>query len=447
MQLKNFRVKVITQVLLLFLTLLAVVYVIHLTEFYAAAIVLVLLIITQVYHLIRLMEKSNDMMTQFLQAVRYSDFSQAFAKTVKGKSFDELNQAFAQVMQDFRSIRTEKEEHHRYLQTVVQHVGVGILAFDQDGDIELLNSAAKKLLGVSGMRNISILESTHKGLIEKITSLKSGSQDLIPIQRQDELIHLIVHAKNFQLRGRPLKLISLQNIQSELEEQEIEAWQKLIRVLTHEIMNSITPISSLAKTVDHTLDEIDPDNFNAADLNDIHNAVSTIHRRSEGLIHFVESYRKLTRIPQPNFKMIAVSSLFENVLSLTDVESNRKNINLSSTVVPENLHVIADPELIEQVLLNLIRNALDALAETGAPELSLMSSLDDRGRVVIRVTDNGSGIVKEAQDKIFIPFFTTKKSGSGIGLSLSRQIMRQHGGSINVTSRPDKETTFKLTFP
>jgi signal transduction histidine kinase len=284
-------------------------------------------------------------------------------------------------------------------------------------------------------------------LLEKITGLKSGRRELIKIHSKDDLLQLAAFATEFQLRGRSLKLISLQNIQSELEEQEMEAWQKLIRVLTHEIMNSITPITSLAKTVDQSLAEMTGQLQDRSDLKDIHDAVSTIYKRSEGLLHFVESYRKLTRIPRPDFQIITIEEVFRRVSQLVKHESNAKKITISSIVQPANLKVLADQELIEQVLLNLIRNAFDALAGKQTPLITLSAELDHKGRVLIKVSDNGSGIVPEALEKIFIPFFTTKKTGSGIGLSLSRQIMRQHAGSINVMSEPDVGTTFKLIFP
>jgi nitrogen fixation/metabolism regulation signal transduction histidine kinase len=259
------------------------------------------------------MDQSNIRMAQFLQAVRHADFSQSFKRQDHGKSFVQLNDAFNEVIQDFQQIRREREENYRYLQTVVQHVGVGLLAFDDSGKVELINSAAKKLLGVTVLRNISSLKTLSRDLYVKLSGMKSGGRSLIKIQRDDDLLQLSAFGTEFQLRGKSLKLISLQNIQSELEEQEMEAWQKLIRVLTHEIMNSITPISSLAKTVDESLNDINTSVMSTGDLKDIRDAVNTIHKRSEGLIHFVESYRKLTKIPQPNFEMISVNAIIQNV--------------------------------------------------------------------------------------------------------------------------------------
>jgi len=439
----NFRLQVILRVVFLLLTLYALVYLIHGTELYLTIGIILILGFYQIFALIRLMDKSNLQMAQFLQAVRYADFSQSFKKTAAGKSFSALQEAFSLVMQDFQRIRSEKEEHYRYLQTVVQHVGVGLIAFDRAGDIELYNSAAKRLLNTPAIRNLKALAVKSPDLVKKIIEMPRGSRDLFKVQQGDDLLQIAIHATEFQLRGRSLKLVSLQNIQSELEEQEMEAWQKLIRVLTHEIMNSITPISSLAKTVDETLQERE---IKDRDLQDIHEAVSTIHKRSDGLLHFVESYRQLTRIPRPDFQMISIQELFKRVCQLAEHEPAGEKIPVSSSVKPANLKVTADPELIEQVLLNLLRNAFDALTSNPKPAVLLMADLDNKSKVTIKVTDNGSGIIPEAQEKIFIPFFTTKKAGSGIGLSLSRQIMRQHGGSISVNSIPGVRTTFKLTF-
>ena len=441
---RNFRIQVLIRVLFLFLTLYILVYLLQQTDLYLTLGIVFLLGIYQIFGLIRLMDRSNIQMTQFLQAVRYADFSQSFKKTGEGKSFTALYESFSMVMQDFQRIRSEKEEHYRYLQTVVQHVGVGLIAFDEDGNVELFNSAAKRVLNSPAVRNIRGLAAKNADFVNKINEMRHGNRELIKLQQDDDLLQLAIYATEFQLRGRSLKLVSLQNIQSELEEQEMEAWQKLIRVLTHEIMNSITPISSLAKTVDQMLKEREPTD---PELKDMQEAVSTIHKRSDGLLHFVESYRQLTRIPRPDFQMIPVQDLFKQVCQLAEHEPGGKKIPLMSLVKPANLKVTADPELIEQVLLNLIRNAFEALTDNSDAAVSLTADLNHNSKVTIKVSDNGCGILPEAREKIFVPFFTTKKAGSGIGLSLSRQIMRQHGGSISVSSVPDVKTTFKLTFP
>ena len=228
----------------------------------------------------------------------------------------------------------------------------------------------------------------------------------------------------------------------------MEAWQQLIRVLTHEIMNSITPISSLASTVQSILKtsvqgQTSPD---PESLDDINSAVNTIQRRSEGLIHFVNSYRNLTKIPKPNFQIFQISSLFERIQNLMSKELEEKGIKFSQCVTPDSLELTADPELVEQVVINLLINSEHSLESQEGAEISLAASLDERGKILIKVTDNGPGIPEDVLEKIFIPFYSTKKNGSGIGLSLSRQIMRAHGGNIRVASKAGEETVFTLRF-
>lgn len=448
MIIKHFRLQIITRLILLALTIYLLVYLLHSTELYATIVIVAVVIIFQIYGLILLMETTNRRLTTFLEAIRYADFSQSFKGTELGRSYRQLNEAFAEVMKNFQRIRGEKEENYRYLQTVVQHVGVGLIAYDKSGKIELINTAAKRLLNVSQIVHIQSLGSISEELVHKLLEMKPRTRDLVKIQYEGDLLQLAIYTTEFRMRGRALTLASIQNIQSELEEQEMEAWQKLIRVLTHEIMNSMTPISSLAKTIDEWLLEMGegPNGRQSTDMQEIKEAINTIQKRSEGLIHFVESYRKLTRIPQPNFQILKVNELFKRVVQLMEKELEDNNIKLSQVIEPEDLTVMADAELIEQVLINLFKNAIDALSKRKNGQISLAGEKDQRGKVIIKVSDNGSGIVPEAREKIFVPFFTTKKTGSGIGLSLSRQIMRQHLGGITVSSDPNKETTFKLIF-
>jgi len=449
MIIKHFRLQVITRIIFLALTIYLFFYLLDKTVLYATTCIVALSIIVQVYGMIHLMETTNHRLTNFLEAIRHADFSQSFRGTEQGKNYRELNNAFSEVMKNFQKIRGEKEENYRYLQTVVQHVGVGLIAYDKSGKIELINTAAKRLLNVSQIGHIQILKSLNDELVRKLLEMKPRTRDLVKIQREDDLLQLAIYTTEFRLRGRALILASIQNIQSELEEQEMEAWQKLIRVLTHEIMNSMTPISSLAKTIEEWLSEISNERQGqeSNDLSEIQEAITTIQKRSEGLIRFVDSYRKLTRIPQPNFQIVVVNELLKRVVQLMEKELDEKNINFRQSIEPEDLTVMADTELIDQVLINLFKNSIDALSKTKNGQILLVGEKDGRGRVIISLCDNGPGIVPEAREKIFVPFFTTKKSGSGIGLSLSRQIMRQHGGGITVSSDPNKETTFKLIFP
>ncbi len=450
MFLKKFRFNVIIQIIFLLILIFLFCYLSLQTNLYATIFIIAVIIILQTYALIRYVEKTNQYLKQFFDAVKYSDFSQSFASTGLGSSFDELKAAFADVIKAFQKSRAEKEEHFRYLQTVVQHIGIGLLAFQPDGDVELINTAAKKLFKTGQIKNINSLESFSPELVKKLLLLKSGEKVLIKIYDKDELLQLAIYAAEFQLRNKKITLVSIQNIQGELEEKEMEAWQNLIRILTHEIMNSITPISSLASTVNQMLIKETPENYTnkegSFNLDDIRSSVQTIQKRSEGLLHFVDTYRKLTRLPKPNFQIIPISDLFEQVSQLMHSQIQGKKINLIFKVTPKSLELTADPELIEQVLINLLLNSAQALNNIKEAQIELNAFLNKRGRVVVQVMDNGCGLLPEVQDKIFIPFFTTKKEGSGIGLSLCRQIMRLHRGTINVQSEPNVKTIFSLRF-
>ncbi len=410
------------------------------------------LILYQIYSLIRYVEKTNRDLTRFLESIQHADFSQTFSGNGLGSSFDKLKQAFNRVVDEFRRIRTEKEEHFRYLQTVVQHVGIGLVAFQENGNIELINTAAKRLLRVPRLRNLRDLESLSKPLVETLFQLKSGGKELVKFQNKDELLQIAVYATEFRIRQQTVTLVSIQNIRSELEEKEMEAWQNLIRVLTHEIMNSVTPIASLASTVNEILAKEDGSAPQSATQvktearEDMRGAIQTIQKRSEGLLHFVDAYRNLTRIPKPTLQIFPISELFERVKHLMQAQIADNSIRYSDNTEPERLELTGDPELIEQVLINLLMNSIQAVRGQRDAIIELSARIDERSRVVIQVKDNGPGLLEEALDKVFIPFFTTKEGGTGIGLSLSRQIMRSHRGTITVHSRPHDETVFSLRF-
>jgi nitrogen fixation/metabolism regulation signal transduction histidine kinase len=445
---KNFRVQVNVRVVVLAATITLQIYLLMIGHLYTTIVVLSILILLQVYFLIKFVDKTNYKLVRFFDAIEHSDFSQNFTGAPLGTSFKELNSAFNKVIEKFQNTRSEKEENLRYLETVMQHVGVGLIVYDQNGDVQIINNAAKKLLNVPNIPNIVSLNKIGNNIVESFFSLKAGDKKTIKLDGEIDQIQLVLNATEFKLRDKRFTLLSLQNIQSELEEKEMEAWQQLIRVLTHEIMNSITPISSLASTVNQILlsRKKSEATFDSETVEDINIAMSTIQRRSEALIHFVNNYRDLTKIPKPNFQIIQVKILFQRIKKLMDNDLNAKGIQLQTKVKPELLELTADSELIEQVIINLIINSLQALDGIENPEINLDSHLDDRGRVIIKIIDNGQGISQDILEKIFIPFFTTKKNGSGIGLSLARQIMRSHGGSIRVSSKPDEETVFTLRF-
>jgi nitrogen fixation/metabolism regulation signal transduction histidine kinase len=445
---KSFRFQIVLRILAISTFLYLLFHLVYHTNLYATIIFIGLLIIYQIASLIRYVETTNRRLSQFLQSIRHADFSQSFAPKGLGSSFNELNQSFSDVISDFQRERAEKEEHYRYLQTVVQHVGIALIVYQKSGKVELLNSAAKRLFQISQLHQIKNLESISPALVKSLGSLKAGEKSLVKIIQNGEILQLAVYATEFRLRNQFFTLVTIQNIQTELEEREMEAWQKLIRVLTHEIMNSVTPISSLAATVNDLLKEISPGlmmNENISEnIIDMAEAIQTIQKRSEGLLHFVEAYRSLTRLPKPKFKEFLLSELFNRLQHLTEEEMKKSKIHLQIDIKPHELKLTADPEQMEQVLINLLKNAIEAFQKQTDATVMLKGFSDDRGRAVIQVIDNGPGIAPEIQEKIFIPFFTTKKEGSGIGLSLSRQIIRLHKGTINVSSDSKKGSIFSI---
>ncbi|MEZ4775108.1 MAG: ATP-binding protein [Bacteroidia bacterium] len=404
-----------------------------------------------VIELIRYVEKTNRDLQNFLLAIKHKDFTLTFSSEKRGKSFSGLKDAFNQIIKGYQDLRAEKESHYQYLQNVIEHVSVALLCYSRNGEIMLMNHAASELLSRPYMSNISILARINEELLEAVQNIETGEKKLVKVVINEDLKHLAVQATEFKLQQTEYKLVSFQDIRSELDEKEVDTWQKLIRVLTHEIMNSVTPIISLAKVVNtlmtdekgirKPLRDIDED-----DADDILNSVQTIESRSKGLLHFVHAYRNLTRIQKPNFKTIVIRDLISRVESLLRPEFEKRKVTLQVAVPESDLSIQGDAELLEQVLINLIKNAIEAVEGTPSPtvEISVFQLHDQRPS--IQVKDNGQGIDDEYVDKIFIPFFTTKKKGSGIGLSLSLQIMRMHKGSINFHTTAGSGTTFTLNF-
>lgn len=413
-----------------------------------AAILTFAIIVIQLAEIFRFVSQTNRKLTRFLESVKYSDFISGFTSDNKlGKSFKDLNIAFNEVLEAFRKARSEKEEHWQYLNSVVQQVRTGILSFDIDGNIQLMNMNAKKFVGINSIRNIRELIQANPKLYHAINSVEAGKSQLY---KGGNELFLTIQSTELRIRGVDVKLVTLQNIQPELQKQELEAWQNLTRVLRHEIMNSITPISSLTSTLREILDHDMERKNNHYELkdegaDDLREGLSTIENRSKGLIKFIDAYREYTSLPKPKKSVVRLKDLIEKVAQLMKTELKKTNVVFQCACSSEYLTIQADVEMIEQVIINLLKNAIEALAETTNPRLSLIGRHDENV-VKIEVIDNGPGIIKEALEHIFVPFYTTKRSGSGIGLSLSRQIMQMHNGSISVESEPDIKTIFTLRF-
>lgn len=394
--------------------------------------------------MVRYVDQSNRDFTAFLLGIKYDDFSATYSGHHKGKTFGEMYEAFNDINRKFLNIRAEKEANHQYLQTIVESVNVGLLCIDEEGGIFMLNKALQKLLNKPYLVHLDALGQIDENLLDSVKNLKAGERDMIKVTLENKSMQLALHVTEFALREQQLKLVSFQNISGELEEQELEAWQKLIRILRHEIMNSITPIVSLTATIDSMLNDSPHGSVTEEESEDIRAAISAIRNRSEGLMHFTETYRNLTRLPPPKFQLVDANDLIERIRVLFKPVFQKNGITFNMHLSQAPVIFQADVELIEQVIINLLKNAIDVVKEVANPVITISTQRTKEGRAIIQVADNGKGIEKEMLEQIFVPFYTTKEEGSGIGLSLSRQIMRTHKGRINVQSVVGEGTVFTL---
>lgn len=443
--LKNFKVNVAVRQISLVLIMLCFFYCLFYTKFYVTTFILLVTAALVFWGTVNYMDKTNEDFRAFLMGIQYEDFSATYSGYHKGSSFGKLYEAFNLITTKFRTIKAEKVANHQYLQTIIEHVNIGILCFNEEKEVVLMNNALKTLLKKPYLKDIKSVEKVFPELHEVIERLDSGENEMVKMTVQNRLLELSIQVTTFKLLDAPYKLISFQNIQKELEEKELDAWQKLIRILTHEIMNSVTPITSLASSLNGLIGDKDTQ-LDEEDLTDIRDGMYAIQKRGEGLLHFTETYRSLTKIPPPKFQLVEAQPLLERIHILFKPVLNKYNIDFELKL-PKNMVVfIADVELIEQVIINILKNAIEAVREVENPKIEIRANKNTENITYIEVQDNGHGIEETVLDQIFVPFFTTKREGSGIGLSLSRQIMRLHKGNIEVNSSIGKGTVFSLSL-
>lgn len=401
------------------------------------------------FSLFRYVNDTNRRLARFFESVRYSDFAIRFSSAKdKGDSFAEVNRQFNEVLEAFRQTRAEKEANLLFLNTIVQHLSAGILVFDTQSSVLVSNGAAFQLLGVYRLNHLHDLPERHKALSQFVQNLSSKGKMLYQPETNRQLA---VQGVSVSLQGRAVRLLTLQNIHPELQRKEVDAWRNLTRVLRHEIMNSVTPIVSLVETAQEIVKYDLPQNAAAADLTE---ALEVVAVRSRGLVNFVEAYRSFSAIPQPKLEDISAKNLLERVVQLALPENKTLNIKLESFVQPETLRIQADAGQLEMVLINLLKNAREAIvlaaaskdATLNSPRITLRAGADPKGRPFIEVEDNGPGIPAELLEEVFIPFFTTKSTGTGVGLSISKQIMQLHGGDIRVSTAVGGGARFVLEF-
>lgn len=428
----RFRLLTIAQIGLLVATSLILTWSINATDYFAVPIVVGMLVLLQIIILLRNVESHVDALEDFFAAVNYEDFTHRF---VENNVDAELKGAFNRVLTRFQDARADRELQAGYLETVVRHIPVPFLAARADGSLALVNNPARRLTGIATLHHLDQLSDLDPNLPSLVTAIRPGDKKLLQLTLRGVPSELRVSVSEIRLSGGVHRLYSIENLSGELTAREASAWRNLIRVLTHEIMNTLTPVTSLANTATSLLDDSDA---NA----DVRNAVETIARRSEGLTNFVLRYRELLKVPVPQISTIRVDDVFNSLKTL--MSGDLEGVEVAIEVVPATLEVDADVTLLDQVLVNLVRNSLDAMHSVEHPVLRMRGRLG-YGRVLLSIEDNGCGIDEETISQIFVPFFTTKRQGNGIGLSLSRQIMSAHDGDIAVEST-ESGTIVKLIF-
>jgi len=447
---KKFSLLLAGRLILIMLTLLGFVYLIIIPGYHAATLLAFGVAAGLTTEMVQFVSKTNAEVTRFLDAARYADFSQRFNLQSLGSGFGDLGDTFTDILQRFQAVRSGQEEELKHLKALLEHVPAPLISLYADGHITLWNNAARRLFGSAHVTKLADLQQFGEELAKQVSVLQAGERRLVAFTAEGLEQQLTVSASQLVIGGRTEKLISLQDIQSELDIAQLQAWQDLVRVLTHEIMNSITPVASLAKTaVDLVEDAASrvPDNPEVVEeLADVRDAVTTVARRSDSLMQFVSSYRRLTRLPPPKKALVRIEDLFADVTRLTAQHWEEKGLALTVHVEPSELDISADRDMIEQILINMLQNAEQALKGVEGATVWLTARLNRRGHATIELADNGPGVPADIAKKIFVPFFTTKRDGSGVGLALTRQVMIAHGGSVSLTERDGGGAKFTLTF-
>ncbi len=386
-------------------------------------------------------DKIQQKIAYFFNAVENEDSTLFFPEKVSHKPLKELHKSLNRINFLIKEAKLKNREQEQYFAALLEQVTTGIVVLNSRGNILQANTAAKKLLNYTTLTHIVQLKQVDENLYQAFVMLNEGNRQLVKLTHNSTTMQLMLQATDFKVRNKTFTLVSIQDIRNELDAKEVESWLKLIRVLTHEIMNSITPITSLSDTLlSYYINPTEP--VSAKTTENTIKGLEVIKERGSGLMHFVESYRKLTKIATPILKTVELQSFIEHLILLAE----DKSIAFKHRVMPENLSIDADEGQISQVLLNLIKNAKQAVSKVENPTIEIVADLGKNNRPQISVTDNGSGIETELLEQIFIPFFTTKENGSGIGLSISRQIMKNHGGNIRVVSETGKGSRFILEF-
>lgn len=460
MILKNFTINVVIRLVLIFITGYLMLPVIQRLqdEYLFSLLGIGLILVLQIILLFQFINQVSRNIARFFSAVKNEDSMLIFQEAKENRHLRQLYQSMKDLNERLSSARAESQKQSLLLTNLVNNIGIGIILYYEKGDIKMINPAAKDLLNLSVLTHLNKLKDIDPDLFDRLINLQPGKPEVVrviqPSRRenmQETIIQLLIKKDVIKTEEETLNIISIQNIVREMERKELDSWQKLIRVLTHEIMNSVSPILSLTQSIigyfikEKEKKPIQPPDITPDAVKKTVSGLHTIRETGEGLIDFVSKYRTLSRLPEPQFAPFRVETLFTRVKELMLEEMNKKQISLTVSISDANLQLVADLNLIEKVLINLVKNAAEAIDQQEDGKIAL-KAIKNQDSIYIQVEDNGTGIPVDILDDIFVPFFTTKKDGSGIGLSLARQIMLQHEGTIAVYSVPGKKTVFTLNF-
>jgi two-component system, NtrC family, nitrogen regulation sensor histidine kinase NtrY len=447
--LKRFNIQVTIRVILLVVNIVALTLLFGNENYFFNQVLLTLIFVFQFLALIYYINKTNRDLKKLFDAVRNNDFSVSFTEKDLGKSFADLQSCMNMFIDAYKSVKIEKEIQYQFLRTLVNQLNIGVVSLEADL-IHLINPKAESLLNIKGIRNWKLFREKNPDLLNRIEALGSNRRGLLEIKLAEGNKTVAAEINTLTVVGKELKIITFEDINSEIEQKEIEAWQRLIRIMTHEIMNSVTPIASLSETLQNILVNKEGKLKRATDLNDeivsdLRFSLQTIHKRSEGLSLFVENYKRLSRIPAPEYRDVLLNEYLIHIKNLFEVQLKQDAIDFSIVVYPKTLTLHCDPALTEQVLINLISNSIHSLEGQPAKRIEI-NGYADGSRICVDILDNGTGIPDKVLPEIFVPFFSTRQNGSGIGLSLSKQIMRSQNGNIKVKSTSAEGTCFQLVF-
>ena len=448
---KNFRINLLTRLLITIMNGTALLWIIIYSDYWMMILWLSLAELILVIELIHYIEKFKNRIITFLESIDQQDFSLSFSNSHTKRIDGRFASIFNSIIRQFQKLRSEKESKHFFLKTVIEQVSVGIIAYDAAREVKIINEAAKKLLGKPFINKLDSIQKFNPSLYKELVQLDSHDGIIAKYEQDGQMMQVLLRATEIKSENEYLKLITIQDIRNELDAKELDSWQKLIRIINHEVMNSMIPLSTLTNVNKSVLEEIRSGYHDGSAitleedrLKEVIDGMEIIEQRSGGIMEFVKSVKSLTNISRPQFREINIHELLDRVYFLLNPEFEKQGIELKLRKPKGQLHTMGDLELLEQVLINLLKNAMEAFNSVSEQEIKnvvLSSNLIDNVTVIL-VEDNGPGIPKKVLENIFIPFYTTKQGGSGIGLAISRQIMRLHRGQLLCQSEEGRGSRF-----